>query len=124
VHRRTLALLLVLLVGGTPQAIACVFACAEQTTPTAADDQHHDRHASHQSSSPVLDSEMAAPPHECGGSQQSPRMAEPASKAKTLQTIVASIISLDAPAQNALTLFSVVAQRPPGFRFLAAQLRT
>jgi hypothetical protein len=64
-----------------------------------------------------------AAPHDCGRGEPSPSVAEPASKATTLQTIVASITSLHAPVQDAPSVFSVVAQRPPGSRFLAAPLR-
>jgi hypothetical protein len=122
VRRRVLALSLVVLVGGAPEAMACALACSEPASKAGAGRHHHDQHTHHQPSAAVPDVGMEATPHDCGRGEQLPRVAEPLSKAKA-QVITSSVIALEPLSHNAPRFFSAAAQRPPGSRFLSAQLR-
>jgi hypothetical protein len=125
VNRKLVALSLVALIAGVPQAIACELACGVPVSVNATGEDQHEHsgadghHASHDASNAVLQTS----PHHCERDQQQPTLAEPSSYAKAPQAITTTALVLEPPREIDSKSPSVAAQRPPGSRFLSRQLR-
>jgi hypothetical protein len=121
-RRRVLALVVVLLVGGAPEALAlCHLACAASMADAAAHG-HHGHSPSH-SPTPSTAKTFKADPHRCSHTDDLPTAVVSIVRIGAPPAVLTTIFKMAPPQQDAERISGALQKTPPGHSLLATPLR-